>query len=246
MAGKDTTMGGKNSAFPTTYWTNILHLQNTNSSEYAENLNKLFSLYWKPVYKYICCGWRVNREDAKDLTQEFFLSLLTRESLKEITPTRGKFRSFLKAALKNFMLNYKRDKQRIKRGGKATMLSLDYDLVKLEIPQNKTLSPDEIFVDEWAKTVMNNALKRIEQQYAIQHKPKYLEVFRMYYLAKTKSPPSYGEIADKLGISKFDVGNYLKAVRNRCRQVIMEIIREYASDEQAAEEEFRELMERLL
>ena len=39
-------------------------------------------------------------EDAKDLTQGFFLSLFDRKALGQVTPLKGKFRSFLLASLK--------------------------------------------------------------------------------------------------------------------------------------------------
>jgi len=108
-------MGGPAAAFPSTRWTAILSARDSEDPAYRQNLEYLINHYWKPVYRYARVGWSKSNEDAKDLTQEFFLSLLARESLKDVGPEKGRFRSFLKAALKNFLMQDKRDAGRQKR-----------------------------------------------------------------------------------------------------------------------------------
>jgi hypothetical protein len=44
-----------------------------------------------------------NQDDARDLTQGFFLHLLEHKTLTHIDPSRGKFRSFLLGSLQNFL-----------------------------------------------------------------------------------------------------------------------------------------------
>jgi DNA-directed RNA polymerase specialized sigma24 family protein len=69
-----------------------------------EALQRLASLYWKPVYGLIRKTWNRSNEDAKDLAQEFFATaVFDGEVLKAFSPERGSFRAFLKAALQNFL-----------------------------------------------------------------------------------------------------------------------------------------------
>lgn len=237
-------MGGQNSAFPTTCWSDILSAQNKESPESRDKLNYLISLYWKPAYVYICLEWKMKKEDAKDLTQEFFLSLLKRESLESVGPEKGRFRHFIKAALKNFMMTYKRDMNRLKRGGGAKLLSLNIDAV--DIPARNCAPPDEAFLNEWARTVIDISLQRLKSKLEAEGKGKHFHALSMLYFSAAPQQPSHDEIARTLGIGKFDVGNYVKAARSLFRQMIMEVIREYVQDDSAAEKEFEEIMKRVI
>ena len=54
---------------------------------------------------------------APDLTQTYLTELLEKDILQVVDPSRGRFRSFLLASLKNF-LSHERDHDRaLKRGG---------------------------------------------------------------------------------------------------------------------------------
>lgn len=239
----DTTLGGKNVQFPQTRWTFVLKARDKDSPEYRENLDTLLSLYWKPVYHYIRIFWNMSREEAKDLTQEFFLSLLERESLEDVTPEKGKFRHFIKGALKNFLMNYKRDQKRIKRGGGKRNLSFDLDLPPEDaLSIGISESPDRIFYQEWARTVMDRAVQRMEDHFKEKGKALYFRVFQIYYLEDRKDRPKYDDVGRDLNLSAFDVGNYLKASRKAFRTSLKEVISEYVDGKEAIEEEFQELM----
>jgi len=60
---------------------------------------------------------------ARDLTQEFFARLLQRNDLAEVSPERGRFRSFLLASFKHLLANEYHRQQTQKRGGRAIIVS---------------------------------------------------------------------------------------------------------------------------
>ncbi|MBI4242711.1 MAG: hypothetical protein HY606_01360, partial [Planctomycetes bacterium] len=68
MARRDTTIGGEAWDFPSTIWSIVLNAKNKTTAEYQKSLNKLVSMYWKPVYRYIRIAWDRSNEDSKDLT----------------------------------------------------------------------------------------------------------------------------------------------------------------------------------
>ena len=70
----------------------------------AEAMAELCRLYWYPLYAYVRRRGH-DIHDAEDLTQEFFLRLLAKESLAGIDREKGKFRAFLLATLKHFLAN---------------------------------------------------------------------------------------------------------------------------------------------
>src|SRR5258708_36061644 len=86
--------------FLTTHWSVVLAAgMNSSASEAA--LERLCRAYWYPLYSYV----RRQGEDveaAQGFTQAFFARLLEKNYLGQVQAGKGKFRSFLLAALKQF------------------------------------------------------------------------------------------------------------------------------------------------
>jgi RNA polymerase sigma-70 factor (ECF subfamily) len=89
-------------------------------------LADLCRLYWYPLYVFVRRrGY--SAEDAQDLTQGFFLSLLERKSLRQVGPEKGKFSSFLLASLKDYLSDAFDREKSIKRGGQIEFVTLDFE-----------------------------------------------------------------------------------------------------------------------
>lgn len=93
---------GRGQSFATTHWSDVLAAKQGGSSEAAAALEKLCRTYWYPLYAFLRREGR-SPHDAQDLTQAFFAHLLQRDFLGNVGPQKGKFRSFLLAALKHFL-----------------------------------------------------------------------------------------------------------------------------------------------
>ena len=191
-------------------------------------METLFALYWKPVYCCVRFGWGASAEDAKDAVQSFFLDLLERDFLKDVDPARGRFRSFLKAALKNHMMNLKRDAARLKRGGGIHVVPLD----GVDRVQAAPGEPDQVFDQEWMRAVLDRAVAELRQGNAL-----HFQVFEQYDLSD--GGRSYRDVAQALGISESDVRNHLHAAREALRRIVIRQITEYAADAGDVEEELR-------
>ena len=97
----------------------------TGDSQQADQaLEKLCRTYWPPLYAYIRRDGH-DPAEAQDLTQEFFARLLAREYLQNLHHQEGKFRSFLLAYVKNFLLEQRRRGRAQKRGGGCEFISLN-------------------------------------------------------------------------------------------------------------------------
>src|ERR1041385_1984297 len=88
--------------FTNTHWSVVLLAGQSPSPVASEALEKLCRTYWYPLYTYVRRNGYAPH-DAQDLTQEFFARLLGRNYLDAVDPRKGKFRSFLLAALKHFL-----------------------------------------------------------------------------------------------------------------------------------------------
>src|SRR5213593_4890347 len=101
---------GSGAQFAATSWTNVLAAQRGGSPEAGVALEKLCHTYWYPLYAYIRRkGYDPHK--AQDLTPEFFYRLIKENYLGAVDRRRGKFRSFLLAALNHFLSN-QRDYER--------------------------------------------------------------------------------------------------------------------------------------
>src|SRR5262245_63172086 len=103
-------------AFVTTHWTVVLAAGQQSTREADAALEQLCRTYWWPLYAFVRRrGY--DAHEAQDLTQEFFARLLGKDFLHSVDRSRGKFRSFLLAALENFMAKEWRRAYVEKRGG---------------------------------------------------------------------------------------------------------------------------------
>src|ERR1700730_7477606 len=90
--------------FPTTLWTVVLHAGRDKGAHVRAALAQLCQAYWYPLYSFVRRrGY--SPQDAEDLTQAFFAQLLEKRGLERVDPAQGRFRTFLLAALKNFLAN---------------------------------------------------------------------------------------------------------------------------------------------
>ena len=100
--------------FRTTHWSVVLRAADLATPESKEALESLCRAYWYPLYVFVRRRGS-DAEEAQDLTQEFFARFLETDSLQSVHPDRGRFRTFLLAALKNFLAKEWRDANRALR-----------------------------------------------------------------------------------------------------------------------------------
>ena len=99
----------------TTQWSQVLAARDGSDTEARRALEGLCQTYWSPLYAY-ARSLGHDADDAQDLTQGFFAHLLEKEILQRVEPSKGRFRSFLLASLKNFIAHQHRKESTLKRG----------------------------------------------------------------------------------------------------------------------------------
>ena len=153
--------------FAATSWTNVLAAQRTGSPESSAALEKLCGTYWYPLYAYLRRKGS-NPHEAQDLTQEFFYRLINDNYLGAVDRRRGKFRSFLLAALNHFVSNQRDYERAAKRGGKTQIVSLDAategETRFLREPAALELSPEKVFERNWFLALFDQALARLREE----------------------------------------------------------------------------------
>lgn len=229
--------------FPTTQPSALFDLRSDDEQARARGLAAVARAYWKPIYKYTRVKWRKDASQAEELTQEFFLRALTRDTFASFDATKARFRTFLRVCLDRFVTDDERRRRAQKRGGGTTALALDADFAaaERELARAGAAAVDDpvaMFDAEWERHIVDEALKRLSADLTSKRKQEHLRVFQMAHLDESSDrPPSYADIASELGISVTDVTNRLSYARRAFRRIALDFLRELtASDEELREE----------
>jgi RNA polymerase sigma-70 factor (ECF subfamily) len=229
--------------FAATRWTLVLAAaRGKTSSRAADALAELCRIYWYPLYAYIRRrGY--STQDAEDLAQEFFYQLLVRDSLEGIVPDKGKFRSFLLAALKHFLANEWDRTQAQKRGGGQTIVSLDAPSaeIRFRVEPSHDLTPEKLFERQWALTVLNRVLSRLQEEFAAGGKAGLFERLKGF-LAGGPTTASYADVGRELEMSEGAVKVAVHRLRRRYRELLREEIAQTVSRPEEIEGEIRYLL----
>ena len=239
MGTGDTSLGGSGQDFPKTAGDMIAGARDPSSRVRRAAFEDLFRRYWKPVYTYVRLAWAKSNEDAKDLTQAFFLWLLEGDSLARYEQERASFRTYLKMLLKSFVGHQDEAMSRLKRGGGVRIVALDDDrsLLKDALPDAGAADPERLFDQEWRRTLIQNAVERVRKHWSSGDRAVKFRAFERYDLLPPDGRPTYSEIAGQLGIKESDVRNHLFAVREAIRSEIRQELSEMTSGpEELAEE----------
>lgn len=154
-------------SFPTTHWSIVANAGAGSEREARAALETLCRQYWYPLYGFIRRQGRTHHE-AEDCTQEFFARLLANGGIATARPERGRFRSFLLTALRNFLAKEWHRAQAAKRGGGIAPLSLELrdaqDRFAHE-PADATLNPEQAFDRAWALAMIERAVGQLRKEY---------------------------------------------------------------------------------
>lgn len=231
MAEQDTAIQAGESHFPPTAWSLLSRLRDPKDPRVQEYLNRMIQMYWRPVYKFARIAWKRSNEDAKDLTQAFFVHLLEGELLLRADPERGNFRKLLLTALRNFLSNEARSGHAQKRGGGRVIVSLDAG------PEDGGAAdpedPQEAFESQWSRELLERAIEKLSKTV----RPPVFAAFRLFHLEDRP----VREIAVDLGATEAQVGHHLQDARTVLRRLVMDEIREYVHDDTEISRELDQL-----
>jgi RNA polymerase sigma factor (sigma-70 family) len=167
-------------AFVTTKWTRVLQSRG-NSEESRAALAELCEAYYAPVFAFILREVR-NDDIARDLTQEFFARLLKKDAFARVNPARGRFRSYLLAAVKNFLNDMRDAESAAKRNPGTPIESIHRDTEAtdcgISIADPQSPSPELEFDRKWALALLNRALSALEKENEEEGKRRVFEVLK--------------------------------------------------------------------
>jgi RNA polymerase sigma factor (sigma-70 family) len=228
-------------AFATTHWSVVLEAQG-DSPAAKEALEKLCRTYWRPIYGFVR-RQGIGPEEAEDLTQGFFALFLERRDLSSVRKEKGRLRSYLLVSVKNFLADERRRAMAIKRGRGERLIPLD-ELSgdeRVDMEPADSLTAERIYERRWASTVLDNALRRLQDEYAATRNAALFDSLTQL-LPDEPGAPSRAEIATRLGMTENAVRQALHRFRHRYQILLREEISHTVAIASDIEDELRHLI----
>ena len=241
-------------SFPATRHSVVERLASSDLETRRVAFDALVSAYWRPVYKYVRLKWGRDRDDAADLTQEFFARAFEKGSLGRFDAERARFRTFLRVCLDGFVSNEHKAAGRLKRGGDVSFVSLDFASAEHELslhpaaqgngsPISAGADDDALFRQEWVRALFSDAVAALRDSCEAAGKSTHFAVFQRYDLDDDPGGrPTYAQIGSELGLPATQVTNYLAFSRRELRRLVLDRLRTLCATDEEFRLEARELL----
>ncbi len=227
--------------FTTTHWSVVLAAGHGTDTIATEALERLCGAYWRPLYLFVrSSGY--DEEPAKDLTQAFFERLLEKDCVKDADAARGRFRTFLLAALKHFLANAWDRTKTVKRGGLCRFVPLETTVVEAELQRGtrRDLDPEQLFERRWAMALLDQAHQELEAEQVAGGKVALFSALQVYLTGDKERPP-YAATASQLGMSVEAVRKAVERLRQRYGQLLRQAVAQTVASPEEIEAELRHL-----
>jgi RNA polymerase sigma-70 factor (ECF subfamily) len=232
------------SGFHTTSWTLVCAAADKPTADSREALAALCQKYWHPVYAFVRRrGY--DREQSQDLTQGFFAVLIEKNYLLDTDRQRGKFRSFLLAAVKHFLANEWDRANALKRGGGLVAVSID--TVEAEAWQESAVvehvTPETLFERRWALSLLENVMVRLRSEFVNEGRAEEFEKLSAF-LNRDSETTGYETVAEEMGVSAGALRMSVHRIRRKYRRLLRAELAETmpSPDPDQIDDELRHIM----
>lgn len=216
--------------FPSTSWSLVRRSRGADERTVGAALDALCRAYWRPLYAYVR-GRGLGRADAQDAVQDFFATALRRELFQRADEAAGKLRSFLLTALKHHLQDRAAREGAARRRPEGGWAELDFAAAEAEWARVAAsgAAPDTAFERQWARTLLAQALARLEARYAAEGKGEVFGALKGEALEATEGMDSRGDRGGRANDAGLSAGARRVAV-HRLRKRFAEALRAVVAD----------------
>jgi RNA polymerase sigma-70 factor (ECF subfamily) len=237
--------------FPTTRWSLVGRAARraeggatpTPESERAA-LGELIRIYLPALRAHLIRHLRIDPHRSDDLLQGFLTEKVLDQHMIELAdPKRGKFRTFLLAALQRFVIDELRCESAKKRAPGSKMMDIELAMERVSTGQN----PSDAFDRAWAGEVLGEVMRRMHQECESDGRTHLWDIFEARMLLPITdgaATPSHEDLARRHRLeSATQSANALGSAKRLFTRIFRSVVSEYAADESEVEDEIRDLWE---
>ena len=227
--------------FETTCWTDLALLSGPDADA---ALATLCQKYWEPLYAFA----RKRSNDvhrAQDLTQGFFEHLLSKNTLRQADRDRGRFRTFLLAAFKNYVSNENARVATKRRGGGRLHVPLDFSEAERAFVASQVdqVTPEQQFERAWTLKLIHNVQESLRTEYFQKGQIDRFEMLEPFLVFE--SPTDSSETANELGLSPAAFRKAVSRLRRRFRELLKAEVGQLVHDSADVEDEIQQMFRSL-
>jgi RNA polymerase sigma-70 factor (ECF subfamily) len=230
--------------FPTTSWSLIVAADSRDSVVAREALAELCDTYWRSLYVFVR-GAGHDVPDAQDIVQGFFVKLLANRRFAGFERDKGRFRSYLLAALKHYISDERNRAATQKRGGKVEVLPLEIDREDGERAYRDVatteLGPDQLYDRKWALVLLDRVLSRLRARYEESGDIERYEAL-IPHVTGQDAGSGYEGVARRLGISAGAVRVAVHRLRKEYFAMLRSAVADTVDGESKIDGELRHLL----
>ena len=228
--------------FPTTHWSRVVAASDPVASSSRTALEQLCRDYWYPLYAFVRSRGQ-SPQDAEDSVQGFLADLLSRGDLANLDPSKGRFRAFLRAACEHYLANQRDHDRAAKRGGEVKIMCIDRLDAESRLGREPAteLTPERVFERQWALTLLERVLERLEVESVGAGKAELFARLRPVLQGDCLAPP-YPAIAGELGMSEGGVRAAAHRLRARYRELLRDEVSRTTEDASTVDAEIAALL----
>lgn len=223
--------------FQPTQWTLVAKAGDRGDPLHEESLSRLLDLYRPALCCHLVRRRRIDPEQADDLLQEFIVRKVLEYNLPaRADRTRGKFRNLLLTALDNFI--------RTQRGSQERLDPLSENMEHCD----DAAGPEEAFDVQWARQVLQEALRRMQAECRQSGRLDVWEVFESRIVAPALegvAPVEYEALVSRLKLrSPMQASNLLMTAKRMFERTLRAVIGEYCGEDEVEREiaELRQIL----
>jgi RNA polymerase sigma factor (sigma-70 family) len=228
--------------FASTHWSVLEVARSAPSPTARQALERLCRQYWSPLFNY-ARSRGCSKEDAEDLIQQFFAHFLGKELFGKADRERGRFRTFLLTALKNFLANEWQKRRAQKRGGGVQAVSIDEEPpnggARLELRDERTA--EHAFEYNWALALLAGVREKIAAEYLAAGRQDRFACLEQF-LPGADAQMTYAEAAVKLGVAEGTIKSDVHRFKAHYGEVLRDEIGRTVATPLEVDEELRHLM----
>lgn len=210
---------------------------------WSEALGAITLLYRPVLLRHLTSHLRLPPDRAEDLVQAFLCEkLLNQNVLRQASPEKGRFRSFILKVFSHFAMDQLRQQQALKRGPTspdAVRLDDLPDLPSGEAPLQESL--DEL----WACQVVARTVERMRMECRSKDRQALFGVLEARILGPIFDdgvPMPYAALVARFGLrSPTEASNMLITAKRMFARVLRGVVRETVAEDRDVETEIREL-----
>ena len=231
-------------SFPSTHWSQLEEVADGNAPSSQEALQELLSRYIPALRTHLIFNLEVDPDEADDMLQGFITDkIVDGDLVSRADKARGRFRAFIKTALRNYVAGVFRHRNAKKRSPEdANVLSLDHE--EGRVPEGQGTLPDRFDV-EWGREVVAEALRRMRADCESAGREDIWGVFNYRVLKpvlENEDAVPYKELVDTFDFrSPSQASNVLVTAKRKFKRLLRGVIKEYAGDESNVESEIDSL-----